>query len=177
MILTGAVYLLWNGFLREQYEMYRYPIKYSETVERCADEYGVPSEIVYAVIHTESGFEASATSRVGAKGLMQLMDETNAWIAEVKGEETLSERIYEPSLNIERGTWLLAYLYRQFGGWNEALAAYNAGYGRVSGWLKSAEYSADGKTLSVIPLNETNEYVKRVNIAAEKYRELYFSGK
>ncbi len=157
--------------------MYLYPIKYSEIVERCSDEYGVPSEIIYAVIHTESAFEASATSHAGAKGLMQLMDETNTWIAEVKGEEAYSERLYEPALNIERGTWLLSYLYRQFGTWHEALAAYNAGYGRVSGWLKNSEYSLDGKRLTVIPINETREYVKRAEAAAEKYRELYFSAK
>lgn len=154
--------------------MYLYPVKYSEIVEKCADEYGVPSEIIYAVIHTESGFEASATSRAGAKGLMQLMDDTNTWIAEVKGEEALSERLYEPAVNIERGTWLLAHLYRQFGTWREAFAAYNAGYGRVTNWLSDNAYSSDGKTLDEIPIKETREYVERVCEAAEKYRELYF---
>ena len=173
-ILAAAVYLLWTGLLREQWLLYRYPIKYSEIVEACADEFSVPSEIVYAVIHTESSFEVSATSRAGAKGLMQIMDDTNEWIASVMGEDAMSDRLYEPSLNIRRGTWLLAYLYRQFGTWNEAFAAYNAGYGRVTGWLGDPSLSADGKTLDVIPISETREYVERVAGAVSIYRELYF---
>ncbi len=173
-VAVSAALLLWNGFLREQVELYLYPIKYTEIVEACAREYDVPSEMVYAVIHTESSFKEDAVSRVGAKGLMQLIDETNEWIAFVKGEDVMSERIFEPAINIDRGTWLLAYLYREFGAWDEALAAYNAGIGRVRGWLDDSGISADGVTLDRIPFEETAAYVKKVTEAAEKYRKLYF---
>ena len=130
--------------------------------------------MVYAVIHTESSFKEDAVSRVGAKGLMQIIDETNEWIALLKGEDVMAERIFEPEVNIDRGTWLLAYLYREFGAWEEALAAYNAGIGRVRGWLEDTNISADGVTLDRIPFDETSAYVTRVLKAAEKYRELYF---
>ena len=173
-IVVSAALILWNGFLREQVELYLYPIKYTEIVEACAREYDVPSEMVYAVIHTESSFNEDAVSRVGAKGLMQIIDETNEWIALVKGEDVMSERIFEPEINIDRGTWLLSYLYREFGAWEEALAAYNAGIGRVRTWLEDPEISADGVTLDRIPFGETAEYVSKVIKAAEKYRELYF---
>ena len=76
-IIISAVFLIWDGFLCKQIELYRYPIKYSEIVEECADEYGVPSEIIYAVIRTESSFNENAVSHVGAKGLMQIIDDTN----------------------------------------------------------------------------------------------------
>ncbi len=173
-IIISVLFLVWDGFLREQVELYRYPIKYSEIVESYADEYGVPSEIVYAVIRTESSFHENAVSHVGAKGLMQIIDDTNEWIAFVMGEEVMAERIFEPALNIKRGTWLLSYLYKEFGAWREAFAAYNAGIGRVHGWLDDPDISADGVTLDRIPYDETREYVRIVSESAEKYRKLYF---
>lgn len=166
--------LFWDSFFHEQVDLYNYPIKYSELIEKYSAEHGVPREIVYAVVHTESRFTPDALSHAGAKGLMQLMDVTNEWIAFVRREEVMPERMLEPEFNIDRGTWLLAYLYDEFGSWEEALAAYNAGIGRVRGWLADKRYSSDGEVLHTIPFEETKEYVRRVMFAAEKYRELYF---
>lgn len=173
-LIALVAWFTWDGFLREQIDLYRYPVKYSQIVEKCADEYDVPCEMIYAVIHTESAFTPDAVSHVGAKGLMQIIDETNEWIAFATGEEVMAERIFEPEFNIRRGTWLLSYLYKKFGAWEESLAAYNAGIGRVQGWLSDPKYSTDGVTLDHIPFSETREYVKRVITASEKYRELYF---
>ncbi len=173
-LIALAVWLFWDSFFHEQVDLYQYPIKYSELIEKYAAEHGVPREMVYAVVHTESRFTPDAISHAGAKGLMQLIDETNEWIAFVRREEVMPERMLEPEFNIDRGTWLLSYLYNEFGAWEEALAAYNAGIGRVKGWLADEKYSSDGTTLHTIPFAETKEYVKRVMIAAEKYRELYF---
>ncbi len=173
-VICALGYFIWTGFVEKQLLMSRYPVTYSDIVSRCADEYGVPEEIIFAVIHTESRFNVSAVSKAGAKGLMQIIDSTNEWIAGRKGEEAMPERIYEPAINIDRGTWYLAYLYRQFGSWDVAAAAYNAGYGRVSGWLGDANYSSDGKTLDYIPIDETRRYVERVMEAAEIYSELYY---
>ena len=53
-----------------------------------------------------------------------------------------------------------------------ALAAYNAGPGNVKKWLEDPAYSENGR-LTAIPFSETEAYVKRVNAASEKYRELY----
>lgn len=175
VLIAGSVGVFtFIDFLHEQMDLQRYPIKYSEIVESCAREYGVPREMVYAVIHTESNFDETALSSVGAKGLMQIIDETNEWIAFRTGEDAMTDRIFEPSLNIRRGTWLLSYLYEEFGAWEEALAAYNAGLGRVRGWLDDPAISSDGVKLDRIPIGETSLYVERVIKAAEKYRELYF---
>jgi soluble lytic murein transglycosylase len=57
-----------------------------------------------------------------------------------------------------------------------ALAAYNAGWGNVRKWLRDEAYSADGRTLHTIPFKETENFVKRVNAATDKYRELYYGG-
>lgn len=173
-LIALAGWLAFNNVFREQLDMYRYPIKYSAEIEKYAAEHGVPREIVYAIVRTESNFVPDVVSHAGAKGLMQIIDDTNEWIAFRRGEEVMAERLFEPELNIDRGVWLLSYLYEEFGTWEVAFAAYNAGAGRVRGWLKDERYSSDGITLHKIPIKETKEYVKRVATAVIKYRELYF---
>ena len=54
-----------------------------------------------------------------------------------------------------------------------ALAAYNAGMGNVSGWLKDEKYSSDGVTLKDIPFGETKRYVERVKKLQVIYEILY----
>ena len=174
--LLLAAYLIWRGFISEAIERRLYPLYYTDVVEASADEFGVPPELVYAVILTESSFDPDAVSSAGAKGLMQLTDDTNEWVAWRLGEEAEPSRIFEPGLNIRRGCYLLSYLYERFGGWNEALAAYNAGVGRVDGWLDDLLYSSDQKTLIVdkLPIEETRSYIAKVLKSAEKYKKLYF---
>jgi soluble lytic murein transglycosylase len=106
---------------------------------------------------------------------MQLTDDTSEWVAFLLGEESEPELIFDPELNIRRGCYLLSYLHREFGGWEVALAAYNAGIGRVRGWLENPSYSDDGKTLKQIPYDETCEYISSVLRTSEKYRKIYFS--
>lgn len=174
--LLLAAYLIWRGFISEAIERRLYPLYYADVVEASADEFGLPPELVYAVILTESSFDADAVSSAGAKGLMQLTDDTNEWVAWRLGEESEPSRIFEPGLNIRRGCYLLSYLYERFGGWNEALAAYNAGVGRVDGWLNDILYSTDQRTLIIdkLPIEETRNYIAKVLKSAEKYKKLYF---
>ena len=174
--LLLAAYLIWRGFISEAIERRLYPLYYADVVEASADEFGLPPELVYAVILTESSFDADAVSSAGAKGLMQLTDDTNEWVAWRLGEESEPSRIFEPGLNIRRGCYLLSYLYERFGGWNEAHAAYNAGVGRVDGWLNDILYSTDQRTLIIdkLPIEETRNYIAKVLKSAEKYKKLYF---
>ncbi len=169
-----SVWYLWDTLGKEQLELQRHPIEYGDIVAACSAEFGVPEEMIFAVIHTESNFDPEAVSRAGAKGLMQIVEPTNEWIAFRMGEEPMNERLFEPEFSIRRGTWLLAYTYDKYGSWEVALAAYNAGIGNANKWLQNPDYSSDGVTLDVIPFGETREYVKRVLEAAEKYRRLYF---
>ncbi len=172
--VCGALLFAWKSGLWRRVAGEIYPLEFTLTVERYADENGLPRALVYAVIRTESGFDPNAVSRADAKGLMQLTDATNEWVAVyLLGEEAQNERIFEPDVNIRRGTRLLAYLMKEFGGETDtAVAAYNAGIGRVKGWLEDERYSSDGRTLHTIPIAETRNYVSRVRRAAEKYAEL-----
>ena len=152
-----------------------YPQKYEQTVTVYAAEYHVPPSLVYAIIHTESHFKEDAVSSKGAKGLMQLTDDTYRWVQTKLPADSRDETaILDPVHNIQSGTKLLAVLHGMFGDDTATvLAAYNAGSTHVTNWLKDARYSADGKTLTVIPFEETEAYVRRVLQTQKRYQALY----
>ncbi|MBO4452475.1 MAG: lytic transglycosylase domain-containing protein [Clostridia bacterium] len=153
-----------------------YPREYSEYVGKYCAEYDVPEPLVYAVIKTESNFKADAVSRVGAIGLMQLMPDTFSWLSRLMKVEEQPDMISDPETNIRYGVYYLHHLYNRFGGvsWDTALAGFNAGHGRVGNWLKDSRYSDDGTTLKYIPIEETSNYVEKVNRIKEVYEELYY---
>ncbi len=170
LVLMAVIALIAVPKVRE----YLYPREYTEYVTQYCENYSVPEDLVYAVIKTESGFDPDATSRAGAKGLMQLMPDTLDWLSRLLDEEKPTGEITDPETNIKYGTYYLRHLYDRFGDWNTALAAYNAGHGRVTRWLADNNYSDDGKILKVIPIDETKNYVNRVNDARNHYKEIYY---
>ena len=147
-----------------------YPLDYYDIVAKYSEEYDVPKAVVLAVIRTESGFDPNAESPAGARGLMQLMPSTYGWLADKLKEETGD--ITDPETNIRYGTYLLSILYNRFEDETCVIAAYNAGIGRVGKWVENPDYFKDGK-LTVIPIEETNTYVKRVNRAVDAYKRIY----
>lgn len=150
-----------------------YPMKYTEYVEKYSAEYGVDSELVYAVIKTESSFNPDAVSNADAVGLTQITPETFEWIKTKLGEEDKELSLYDPETSIKYGAYFLSYLLNEFENTDTALAAYHAGRGRVNGWLEDEKISPDGKTLNEIPVPETAHYVKKVNKALNVYNNLY----
>jgi hypothetical protein len=90
--------------------------------DTAARKHGVERELVLAVIGIESGFRPGRVSRAGARGLMQLMPAT---AADLDVDPDI------PAQNVDGGTRFLAGLLRYFGDERLALAAYNAGPGRV----------------------------------------------
>lgn len=140
-----------------------------ETALLAANDFGVPLPMILAVIRTESDFDPYAISRVGACGLMQLMPETFRYLRDDVFGDSLTDRdIFLPAVNIRYGTYYLSYLYRRFGDWYTALAAYNAGEGRVSNWLTDVTLSPNGRLRS-IPFPETAAYVQNTLKAYKTY--------
>ena len=96
-------------------------------VESLAMQLGLPTELIRAVIWAESGFQPNAVSSKGAIGLMQLMPATAF---------ELGVNPHVPSENLRGGIRYLQQLLEQYDGDEDqivkALAAYNAGPGRVS---------------------------------------------
>ena len=170
VVLTVAVLALCVYALIYDHKYNRdYPIGYEGSVCRWADEYGVPRELVYAVINVESGFDPDAVSRADAHGLMQLIAPTCDEMAWRLGIDEYN--IDDPDDNIRFGTYYLSYLYNYFKDWKSAVAAYNGGMGRVSAWLGDERYSDDGVTLKDIPIDETRRYVAIVFDDMEHYKE------
>ncbi len=144
---------------------------FSDLIDKYAAYYDLEPELIKAVIKVESNFDQKALSGAGAKGLMQIMDDTETWVASKRGENSKPWALYEAEYNISVGTYYLRYLMDRFGSAEVALAAYNAGPTNVVGWLDDELYSSDGKTLSDIPFPETKAYVSKVMSNYEKYKK------
>src|SRR3954449_5214746 len=151
------------------------PLRHDDIIRQQAADKHVDAALIAGVIYTESRFR-DATSIAGAKGLMQLMPETADYIARKSGG-TRFERadLATPQINIAYGTWYLRYLLTRYhGNTLLALAAYNAGEGKVDEWWQRA--SSRGERFNVaehIPFPETRDYVHRVLSARHEYRRTY----
>lgn len=148
-----------------------FPMHYQEEIARAADKYGQDPYLIAAMVRTESGFDPTAESPAGAVGLMQLMPDTADWVVSKIGKWPGGDGpvLTDPADSLELGTYYIAYLGGIYGdGSVMALAAYNAGQGRVDEWVEAAggRQSFDE---SDIPFPETKQYVQRV----EHYRRLY----
>lgn len=173
LVLSVICGLLFQLFY-DKYERNAYPKEYEEYVEKYASQYGVPESIVYAVIKTESGYDSGAVSEAGAVGLMQMMPDTFNWLTTLTKENLDKGLLYDPETNIKYGTYYLSYLYLKYGSWDTVYAAYNAGEGNVDDWLGDALEADGAKKLGDVPFKETENYIKKVNKAAEIYDRLYY---
>ena len=152
-----------------------FPVKYESTIEKYCEEYGVAPPLVYALIKAESNFRENAQSHAGAKGLMQITDETFEYCLEKL--DIPHANIFNAESNIQCGIWYLSYLLNKYGGNTEnAVAAYNAGETNVDRWLRDSRYSKDSKTLSDIPFWETKRHVGKIKRYVKIYEYIYFRG-
>lgn len=150
------------------------PLEYVDQISQYASEYDLDPYLVAAVIDTESGFRADAVSRVGARGLMQIMPDTAEWIAQKIGQENFTaDQLFNPDLNIRYGCWYLRFLFDRFHNTELVAAAYNAGHGRVNDWLQDESITDDSGNLVNIPYEETSQYVEKIARTQAKYEKDY----
>jgi soluble lytic murein transglycosylase len=151
------------------------PLRHEDVIRQQAADKHLDPTLIAGVIYVESHFR-DQTSHAGAKGLMQLMPSTADYIARKSGGTRFEQGdLATPQINISYGSWYLRYLLQKYHG-NEplALAAYNAGEGKVDGWWNDA--SSRGEDFAVarhIPFAETREYVAKVLSARREYRHQY----
>jgi len=112
-------------------------------IDGVAQEVGLAPELIRSVVRTESNFNPSAVSRVGAQGLMQLMPAT--------AQDLKVTDSFDPQQNLLGGSRYLKQLLDKYeGDLDHALAAYNWGQGNV-----------DRKGLGQMP-QETRDYLVKV---------------
>ena len=157
------------------YNKYNYPII---TTPRVINGKNMPSqEIILAIARQESEFDAKANSRVGAKGMMQLMTYTAKLVAKQMGVPYRKSKLTsDPEYNIRLGTYYFNSLLSEYGEtYPFAIAAYNAGPKRVRYWRKINGDPKKGNIdfvnwIELIKFKETRNYVQRVLENASVYR-------
>ena len=127
-------------------------MSFEQLVQNAANQYGIPANLLNAVIQQESGGQADVVSPAGAIGVMQLMPET----AQALGVENP----YDAAQNINGGAKYLRQQMDRFGDTAKALAAYNAGPGAVE------------KYGGIPPYEETQNYVKNIMASAGNNTQL-----
>lgn len=150
-------------------------IEHTDMIATAASAQGLNPLLVAAVVKVESGFDERARSPKGALGLMQVMPDTGAWVAQqLNWAEFHPDMLYDPERNLAIGTWYLRHLSNLFNGnLVTTLAAYNAGQTRVQQWLDEERWDGREETIENIPFSETRLYVRRVLGTLDTYVWLY----
>ncbi|HPJ03772.1 MAG TPA: transglycosylase SLT domain-containing protein [Candidatus Limiplasma sp.] len=157
----------------------KHPYSYRELIEREAYKNNLNPAFVAAIVLNESSFDPYAESYKGARGLMQMMEDTALWVSQNigSGGEYAFDQMYDAETNVTFGCWYLAYLSDKFGGDPVLVAAaFHSGQTNVSNWLSNAQYSSDQRTIKLenLPDGNTKTYVERVLNAFAVYRRLYY---
>jgi len=150
-----------------------HPVKYKNEILSYANEFNIQPEIIASVINIESSFNKNAYSNKKAIGLMQIKLDTANYLSDLNLKPQLTEKeLFQPNINIKYGCMYLRYLLNKFDSLETALCAYNAGETRVRSWLKS-DFSSDGKTLDIIPYDETKNYIIKFNKNLKYYKKIF----
>jgi soluble lytic murein transglycosylase len=151
-----------------------FPRPYWADLKRFANANGLDPYLVASLIRQESEFNPNAVSNKNALGLMQLLPKVGKGVAkQVKLKHFSAPQLFTPSVNLQLGTKYFREMVDQFGGFEYALAAYNAGDDRVKDWQSAGKYRDVQEFVESIPFTETREYVQAIMRNANVYRQLY----
>jgi soluble lytic murein transglycosylase len=132
------------------------------------DNLAIDPALALAFTRQESEFDVYARSRANAMGLMQLLPSTGKEVAGKLGLSFSESDLFDPATNLTLGSAYAARMIKFFdGSLPMAIAAYNAGPGRVKQW--QGQFGMPGNStdelinwLEKIPFEETRNYVHRV---------------
>ena len=136
-----------------------YPRPYLALVQKYAARHNVGQEKIYAIMRQESMYRETATSRSNARGLMQIMPRTGAWLARRMGLKTYN--LYNPETSIRLGSKFFSDLLRSYQtDFRWASLAYNGGPGNLRRW-KRRYYQGDlNRFLEFVPSRESRNYCR-----------------
>lgn len=164
---------------RRDLELY-YPRYYQNEISAAADRWGLDEDLLYGLIRTESLFISDVGSRAGAVGLAQLMRPTAEDVARRIGRSVPLKYdgevvdLTNPATNVMLGAWYLADLNRRLERPILSLFAYNGGITRVRRWRAEEQKLPDDLFLETVPIEETQDYGRKVLAASAVYGYLYY---
>jgi soluble lytic murein transglycosylase len=177
VLLASVAFVVWlaHPFADKAVQEIALPLRHEDIIRQQAADKDLDPSLIAGVIYVESRFR-DQTSEAGAKGLMQILPSTADYIARKSGGTAFEQGdLATPQINIAYGSWYLRYLLDHYDG-NEllALAAYNAGEGKVDEWYRDASARGeDFEAATHIPFPETRSYVGKVLDVRERYKREY----
>jgi soluble lytic murein transglycosylase-like protein len=150
-----------------------WPRAYPDAVERYAQRFDVEPALVWSIMRQESAFSPVALSTSNAMGLMQVIPSTWTWLAELQREGAGDP--YDVAHNVRYGTYYLRWLLDYHGGDLElVVTSYNRGQGYIRRlFLSDTVDGVKDELYRHIDALETREYLQRVMVNLETYRQLY----
>jgi len=152
-----------------------FPLPYRADLERFSKQNNLDPFLMAALIRQESEFDAKVTSPANARGLTQIEPTTGRELSrKLKIPQYTTAKLFQPSLNLQFGTYYLRLVTDQLGGHTEAaLAAYNAGMTRAKSWLTWGNFQEPAEFVETVPFTQTRGYIQAVLRNADAYRRIY----
>ena len=171
---SGYLYLPLESAPRDFWKL-AFPLPYRVDLEKYAKENGLDPFLMAALIRQESEFNPKAVSRANARGLTQIVPATGRELSRrLKVASYSTPRLFQPSVNLQLGSFYLKSMADRLNGHFEAaLAAYNAGLTRAHAWLSWGDFREPAEFIETVPFTETRGYIQTVLRNADVYRRLY----
>jgi soluble lytic murein transglycosylase len=151
-----------------------FPKPYWPDLKKFSEANNLDPYLVASLIRQESEFNPNAVSHANAVGLMQLLPKVGKGVAkQQKLKRFTTAQLFTPAINLQLGTHYFRGMVDQYGAFEYALAAYNAGTNRVDDWRTIGKYRDPQEFVESIPFTETREYVQAILRNANVYRQLY----
>lgn len=153
-----------SAFASDAFDPRAYEAGFHDEIILASASSKVDADLLVSIARQESRFDATAISKAGATGLMQLMGPTARETAvELRLAPPMATELFDPALNTKLGAAHFAKLLRQFDSnpaW--ALCAYNAGAGRCKSWKSKLSTLPFAFQIEAMPYDETRTYIERI---------------
>lgn len=152
--------------------------RYDEDIVAASRSYGVPPELIKAVVWRESRFDPDKAGAHGERGLMQVTEiAARDWAKAERVTTFAPQDLFDPKTNIEVGTWYLSQALMHWSAKDDpapfALAEYNAGRTRVNRWLRDSGLGANagaGDLQQAMDFPYTKSYISAIVGRADYYK-------
>ena len=151
-----------------------YPRAYQALIEKYQALGANPPNYLYSIMRKESGFDPHDISYADAQGLLQMIPATTIRVAGVMGLPYDASRLYEPTFNVQVGSWYIGHLLSKFGTQIPIGAgSFNCGPKPVMRWLEQNGDRSIDEFVELVPYEQTREYMKKVTENFARYTYLY----